>query len=91
MNAHLNEKSRDGDRGIHFKDSDGQASIKKNVIAVGTTKLLLMLSLIRLFKETARDYSLEADNPAWGVLEAADHVDAALDELIFVLECGGSS
>lgn len=91
MNARLNEKSRDGDRGIHSKDSNGQASIRVNVIPVRSTNLLLMISLIRLFQEVVNDYALETNDPAWGVLEAADHVDAAHDELAFALECGGTS
>lgn len=91
MNARLNEKSRDGDRGIHSKDSDGQASIRTNTNAQVPTKLLIMFSLLQHFQEVVNEYASESDNPAWGVLEAADYVDAAHDELAFALECGGTS
>jgi hypothetical protein len=91
MNARPNEKSRDCNRGICTKDSDSQAPIHSNNTTLAPTKLLIMLSLLQHFLEVAYDYTYESNNPAWGVLQAAEDVNAAHDELTFALECGGMS
>ena len=48
-----------------------------------------MLSMLQSYQVISCEYALETDSPAWGVVDAADLVDAAHDEIAFALLDGG--
>lgn len=72
-------------------DRTGQGAIESKNTSGQSAKLVSMLSLIQSLQVLANEYALETDNPAWGVVDAADHFDAAHDEIAFALLDGGKS
>ena len=71
-------------------DRTGQGAIKAKDNPKQSAKLVLMLSLIQSLQVLANEYALETDSPAWGVVDAADLVEAAHDEITFALLEGGN-
>ena len=72
------------------EDRTGQGAIESKDTPQQSAKLVLMLSLIQSLQVLANEYALETDSPAWGVVDAADLVDAAHDEIAFAMLGGGS-
>ena len=91
MSASKNEKANDWSRWPDSNDRTGQGAIKAKDNPKQSAKLVLMLSLIQSLQVLANEYALETDSPAWGVVDAADLVEAAHDEIAFALLDGGKS
>lgn len=89
MATSQNEKANDWSRWPDSNDRTGQGAIESKDTPQQSAKLVLMLSLIQSLQVLANEYAMETDCPAWGVVDAADLVDAAHDEIAFALLDGG--
>jgi len=89
MTDSQNEKANDSSRWPDSNDRTGQGAIEAKDTPQQSAKLLLMLSLLQSYQVESCEYAMETENPAWGAIDAADHVDAAHDEIAFVLLNGG--